>query len=355
MNVNTADKIRGRLLANGWTECAGNEIPDVIIFNTCCVRNTAEQKILSHIAAAGRQKQANKNMIIAVVGCMGEKDRDKLQKTRPYIDIVLGTDNPESIADIICERLALPAPFKPRVNPENKTDTAYIDITYGCENYCSYCIVPFVRGKLRCRPLRDITAEFAAVKDTAETIFLLGQNVNEYFDPETETDFADLLSALCKIPGDFKINFLSSHPKDFDEKIIRVIAENEKIQRDIHLPLQSGCDKILQLMNRKYTVAEYEQKVARLRECVPGIHITTDIICGFPAETEDDFAATVETVKRIAFDAAYIFPYSRRSGTAADGMGGQIPHATKKARATKLIELMRRSQTERRRKQARKA
>lgn len=356
MNVNTADKIRGRLVSNGWTECTDGENPDAVIFNTCCVRNTAEQKILSHIAVAGRQKQANKKMLIAVIGCMGEKDRNKLQKTRPYIDIVLGTDNPESIADIICERFAplvpsIPAAHpKSHTKPKNKTDIVYIDITYGCENYCSYCIVPFVRGKLRCRPAADITAEFMTVKDTAKTIFLLGQNVNEYFDPEAKTDFADLLSALCKIPGSFKINFLSSHPKDFDEKIIRVIAENEQIQRDIHLPLQSGCDKILRLMNRKYTVAEYEQKVARLRECVPGVHITTDIICGFPTETEDDFAATVETVKRIAFNAAYIFPYSRRSGTGADGMDGQVPHAVKKARTTELIAAVREMSLQRKRK-----
>jgi tRNA-2-methylthio-N6-dimethylallyladenosine synthase len=220
-------------------------------------------------------------------------------------------------------------------------DTAYLNITYGCENYCSYCIVPSVRGRLVCRPLHDITAEFTAVKQTAKNIMLLGQNVNEYFDSETNTDFADLLSKLCRIDGEFVINFLSAHPKDFDEKIIRFIADNPKIAKDIHLPIQSGCDRILRLMNRKYTVAEYTEKIELLRKYVPNVRITTDIICGFPTETEEDFAETIAAVKKIKFNAAYIFPYSRRSGTAADKMDGQIPTKIKKERATKLIEIMR--------------
>jgi tRNA-2-methylthio-N6-dimethylallyladenosine synthase len=341
MNVNTATKIRKRFLSCGWTECP--EMPDAIVFNTCCVRDTAEQKILSHIALAGKQKAKNKNMIIAVIGCLAEKDKEKLKKTRPYIDIIIGTTDAESVVDRINELCNIPPSPNPQLNAKDTetVKTAYIDITYGCENNCHYCIVPSVRGRLRCRPFAEIVDEFISVKDTAETIWLLGQNVNEYFDSDSQTDFADLLSHLARTEGNFKINFLSSHPKDFNEKIIKTIAVEPKIAKDIHLPIQSGCDKILSLMNRKYTVAEYEQKIALLRHYIPNVKITTDIICGFPTETEKDFQTTIDTVRRIKFNAAYIFPYSRRSGTKADTMDGQIPQVIKKARTTKLIAIMR--------------
>jgi tRNA-2-methylthio-N6-dimethylallyladenosine synthase len=338
MNVNTAQKISQQLTANGWTEEKAN--PDVIIFNTCCVRNTAEQKILSHIALAGHQKEKNKNLIIAVIGCLSAKDGVKLKKSRPYIDIILGTDDALSVIDKIYEKLNIEYKRIPNKN-SGQRDIAYIDITYGCDNYCSYCIVPFVRGHLRCRPLPEIIAEFNSAAGTAKTIFLLGQNVNEYYDEATQTAFPELLQLLCKKDGSFKINFLSSHPKDFSRELIDVIAAEEKICKDIHLPIQSGCDKILKLMNRKYTVADYINIINNLRAKIPNVKITTDIICGFPTETEDDFNETYNTVKKIKFNAAYIFPYSKRSGTAADKMDGQVPFEIKKARATKLIELLR--------------
>ena len=192
-----------------------------------------------------------------------------------------------------------------------------------------------MRGRLRIRPHDEIIVEFNQVKDTAKDIYLLGQNVNEY------PDFPHLLAELAEQPGDFMLHFLSAHPKDFDIETIKVMARYPKIAHDVHLPMQSGCDKILKLMNRKYTMADYLNKVKLLREYMPDIHITTDIICGFPGETDEDFATTVEAVKQIKFSAAYIFPYSNRSGTAADKMTGQVPFHTRKARATKLVEIMR--------------
>lgn len=321
MNINTAGRITRRLLAAGHKLAARDEDADVIIFNTCCIRNTAEQKILSHIALAKQLKKTNPNLRIAVIGCLSAKRKIS------GVDILLGTTDAESVV----ERLGVTG----NTVPPAATDTAYIDITYGCENYCSYCIVPFVRGKLRIRPYAEIIAEFNQVKDTAKTIFLLGQNVNAY--PE----FPKLLAYLAQQEGNFTLNFLSSHPKDFDEATIKVIAANPKLARDIHLPLQSGCDKILKLMNRKYTVAEYTQKVALLRQYVPGVHITTDIICGFPGETEADFAETVATVKKLRFNACYIFPYSNRSGTVADKLPDQVPFKIRKQRTTKLVEIMR--------------
>lgn len=321
MNVNTAAKITQQLLAAGHSVADYDEEADVIIFNTCCVRNTAEQKILSHIALAKQLKKRRPNLKIAVIGCLSAKR--KIQG----VDILLGTEN---AMDVVA-RLGI----EPQKLPVEVSNTAYIDITYGCENYCSYCIVPFVRGKLRIRPLDEIYAEFNQVKDKAKDIYLLGQNVNAY------PNFPQLLADLAQQTGDFKLHFLSAHPKDFDIETIKVMATYPKIAHDIHLPIQSGCDKILKLMNRKYAVADYLKIVETLREYIPDIHITTDIICGFPGETEEDFATTVKLVEQIKFSAAYIFPYSNRSGTVADKMENQVPFQTRKARATKLVEIMR--------------
>ena len=321
MNVNTAAKITQQLIASGHTIAENDEDADVIIFNTCCVRNTAEQKILSHIALAKQLKRRKPNLKIAVIGCLSAKRKIN------GVDILLGTDN----AMDVVEKLGVVL----RNLPSEQGNTAYIDITYGCENYCSYCIVPFVRGKLRIRPREEIIAEFNQVKDTAKDIYLLGQNVNAY------PDFPQLLAELAQQDGNFTLHFLSAHPKDFDIRTIQVMAQYPKIAHDIHLPMQCGCDKILKLMNRKYTVADYLGKVKLLREYLPDIHITTDIICGFPGETEEDFAETVRVVEEIKFNAAYIFPYSNRSGTAADKMPNQVPFQTRKARATKLVEIMR--------------
>lgn len=321
MNVNTAEKITQQLLHAGHTLAESDDETDVIIFNTCCVRNTAEQKILSHIALAKQLKQRRPHLKIAVIGCLSAKRKIN------GVDILLGTED----AMQVVEKLGTPLQKLPPV----PADTAYIDITYGCENFCSYCIVPFVRGRLRIRPLEEIRQEFNQVKDTAKDIYLLGQNVNAY------PDFPKLLAELAQQTGGFTLHFLSPHPKDFDIETIKVMATYPKIAHDIHLPMQSGCDKILKLMNRKYTVADYLKIVKDLRTYIPDIHITTDIICGFPGETEDDFATTVKVVEEIKFSAAYIFPYSNRSGTVADKMENQVPFRIRKARATKLVEIMR--------------
>ena len=321
MNVNTAAKINQQLLAAGHVVAESDEQADAIIFNTCCVRNTAEQKILSHIALAKQLKQKNPQLKIAVIGCLSVKRKIH------GVDILLGTEDAMNVVEKLGETL--------RPLPPEPTSTAYIDITYGCENYCSYCIVPFVRGKLRIRPIEEIRAEFNQVKDTAKDIYLLGQNVNAY------PNFPQLLAELAQQSGDFKLHFLSPHPKDFDIETIKVMAKYPKIAHDIHLPMQCGCDKILKLMNRKYTVADYKNIIRQLRELIPDIHITTDIICGFPGETDEDFEETVKTVEEIKFSAAYIFPYSNRTGTVADKMENQVPFRTRKARATKLVEIMR--------------
>jgi len=299
MNVHESAQICSFLLSQGHTPAQSAETADILVFNTCKIRNTAEQKILTHIAQARKlAKKQSRTQEIIVTGCLTDQN---------YKDVSKDISVSQSIT-----------------------------ISYGCENFCAYCIVPYVRGREIHRPKQDILAEFDAVTRTG-TVWLLGQNVNSH------PDFIELLDTLCARKGDFKINFMSSHPKDFTTELIDCIARNAKIERNIHLPLQSGCDKILKAMNRRYTVAEYTAKIEYLRKRVPDICITTDIICGFPGETEEDFLQTVETMKKLRFNAAFIFPYSRRTGTAADKMPDQIDTATKKRRTTELVNLMRNS------------
>jgi len=299
MNVHESAQMRLDFERMGMSLANSAHDADILVFNTCKIRNTAEQKILTHIAQAKKlAKKAGRKQEIIVTGCIdGNHDYKK------------------------------PAQNIPVVNS--------ITISYGCENFCAYCIVPYVRGREIHRPKADIIAEFDAIPRTG-TVWLLGQNVNSH------PDFVEILDTLCtRGNSPFSINFMSSHPKDFTPELVDCIARNPKIERNIHLPLQSGCDKILATMNRRYTVAEYTKKIEYLRERVPDVCITTDIICGFPGETEEDFRQSVETMKQLKFNAAFIFPYSRRTGTAADKMPNQIDTATKKRRATELIHLQR--------------
>ena len=355
MNVHESDRMTAQLEAAGHKRTDTDSDAQIIIYNTCCIRNTAEQKIISHIGEAGKLKKKNPDIIVCVVGCLSQRlgSAAALRQKFPFIDIILGTHNIDNLVgaiekvlknkkkviEILEQRLSNGG----LVHTHPQGDVSYVNITYGCENFCAYCIVPFVRGKLICRDIADIEAEFKQIINTnpGKTIFLLGQNVNSYICPRTGTDFVGLIDKLCAIPGDFKLNFLSSHPKDFSVRLVDAIARNPKVERNIHLPLQSGCDKILALMNRGYTVAEYIKKINYLRARVPDVHITTDIICGFPTETEADFKKTIETIRQIKFNAAFIFPYSRRSGTQADKMDGQVDIATKKRRATELIRIQR--------------
>ena len=362
MNVHETEKIEARLFGMGYTRASGDEEADIVVFNTCCVRDTAEQKIISHIGNTGRLKRANPKKIICVVGCLSQRENSaqQLRKKFPFIDIILGTHNIVSLGDkvkqVISNRSKIIEIKDQRDMDDDKAghvmrrdeNAAYINITFGCENYCAYCIVPYVRGKLVSRKIQDVQEEFRQIingENPPRVVFLLGQNVNSYVCPETGASFITLLEHLCDITlhsnSPVLINFLSSHPKDFSKELVETIASNQSIERNIHLPLQSGCDKILKLMNRGYTVQQYTDKIQMLRQAVPGVCITTDIICGFPGETEEDFEQTIETVKAIRFNAAFIFPYSRRTGTVATKMEGQVDMKVKKARTTKLIKLMR--------------
>ena len=326
MNANQSDKIRASLLDAGYCEAKMESDAEILIFNTCCVRNTAEQKILSHIAVASRLDRYK----IAVVGCLAQKN-----KKFKGADIVLGTHNLHKLAEALRHDKFIEIVSQRQNTDFDSITSKSIEITYGCDNSCTYCIVPSVRGNLISRKSSEIINEF---KQTNEPlVFLLGQNVNSYVCPDTGMDFPELLDELCKL-NKCMINFMSSHPRDFSNKLVDVIANNDSIEKRIHLPIQSGCDRILELMNRGYTVADYKKKVDYLREKIPNVKITTDVICGFPTETEEEFRQSAETLKTIGFESAFVFPYSRRSGTVADEMEGQIDHKTKKRRTTELLK-----------------
>lgn len=346
MNVHESEKIAALLEADGYQRTETAADADVIVFNTCCIRNTAELKVISHIGETKRYK----GKIVCVVGCLSQRDAGKIKEKFPHIRVILGTHNIDKIAESIVQYRATKKNVIEVLGQRDGKDSTQIlgvrtsnsiNITFGCENYCSYCIVPYVRGKLICRDSAVIEQEFYALKNNRKPIYLLGQNVNSYICPSTGINFPQLLERLCNIKGDFTINFLSSHPKDFSAELVDVIARNHKIERNIHLPMQSGCDRILGLMNRKYTVSQYVEKIELLRRRVAGVKITTDIICGFPTESDEEFLQTVEVMKTIKFNAAFIFPYSRRSGTVADKMEGQIDGKKKRARATELIKVQR--------------
>jgi tRNA-2-methylthio-N6-dimethylallyladenosine synthase len=315
MNAHESDRLREMLLRGGLEVASVPEKADFIIFQTCSIRDTAARKVITHILQAKKHTKAK----ICVIGC--------LDKKIPAADIQLGTNELEKLAEMICG-----------TRPDARFGVGNsVIIMHGCQNFCAYCIVPYVRGKETSRDIDEIIAEFTQIKDCKKVIYLLGQNVNSYKCPRTGADFVTLLDKVCAVEGDFVINFLSSHPKDFTPALVDCIARNPKIERNIHLPLQSGSNKVLKLMNRGYTVEQYLEKIDLLRKRVDGVRITTDIICGFPGESEEDFLETVNVMRRVKFNAWFVFAYSIREGTAAQKMDGHLDEKIKKERTTRLL------------------
>ncbi len=355
MNVHESEKIAGILRAKGYTREAREEEADIIVFNTCCIRENAENHAYGNIGALKKMKKARPSLLIAVGGCMTQQDgaAEKLKKKFPFVDIVFGTHNLEELGRLIDlkegrkKAVVEIVPGKERVEGEDKDisfrtsyPNAWVNIMYGCNNFCSYCIVPYVRGRERSRRPENILAEANALLDEGyKEITLLGQNVNSYGnDAGGVFTFPQLLDKICKRKEKFRLRFMTSNPKDFGEELIRAVAENEQVCNLIHLPVQAGSDRILKLMNRKYTAEEYLKKVELLRKAVPGCCLTTDLMVGFPTETEEDFQDTLRLVKEAGFSTAFTFVYSPRAGTAAAAMEGQIPDEVKKDRIMRLVE-----------------
>lgn len=347
MNIHDSEKIAGILRDMGYDECNSPEEADVVVFNTCCIRETAEKKIYGHIGQMKKLKRKKPNLIVAVCGCMSQQEgaSEHIRQSYPFVDVVLGTGNLNMLrqgienagrqrlfnTDFCCVR--------EEDFPQYRTSypNAWVNINYGCNNFCTYCIVPYVRGRERSRRPEDILAEVKGLLSNGyKEITLLGQNVNSYGKDIEGASFASLLREIGKLPGKFRLRFMTSHPKDLTQDIIDAVAEHKNICNNVHLPVQSGSSRILKAMNRRYDRESYLALVERIKECIPDVGITTDIMVGFPGETEEDFCDTLGLVRKAQFSSAFCFVYSPRKGTPASLMP-QIDDAVKKDRITRLL------------------
>ena len=364
LNENDSEKLCGMLEKMGYTKTEKQNDADLALFNTCCVRENAEDKLFGKLGELKRLKE-QKGIIIAIGGCMMQEKHitDKIKESYPFVDILFGTHTlhkfPEDLYKVIEEKRKLEdildidgkiyegLPIK-----RDSKIKASVTIMNGCNNFCSYCIVPYVRGRERSRQPRDIIEEVKKLaKEGYKEITLLGQNVNSYLRVEREKNipfeeyqgvnsFATLLRAINKIDGIERIRFISPHPKDFTDDVIEAIADCEKVCKLVHLPLQSGNTKVLKEMNRKYTKEQYLNLVEKMKNKIPNLTLSTDIIVGFPGETDEEFEDTLEVVEKVRFEQVYMFIYSRRVGTPGDKMQNQIPEDIKHKRFDKLKALV---------------
>lgn len=354
MNAHDSESLAGILEIMGYAPAQAREEADIIVFNTCCVRENAENRIKGNIGAVKPLKEKRPDLITVVCGCMTQQPgvAESLKKTFSFIDIVMGSGCvhklPELLLEVLSGRRTAPLLSGPNEAITEHTpvkrvrkESAYINIMYGCNNFCSYCIVPYVRGRERSRRSEDILEEARALAgDGCLEIVLLGQNVNSYGKDSGEISFAQLLRRLDKIDGIKRISFMTSHPKDLSEELIDAMAQCEHVSNQLHLPVQSGSDRILRLMNRKYTRAHYMDLVRSIRKSIPDIGLSTDLIVGFPGETDEDFEDTLSLCREIGFASAFTFIYSKRSGTPAASMPEQVPLKIKRERIMKLIEVV---------------
>ncbi len=356
MNVHESEKLAGILEKNGYTQGNDATEADIVVFNTCAIRENAEQKIFGNIGELKNIKIAKPDMIIAVGGCMSQQTgyADEIMKRYPFVDIVFGTHNLadfEKFVKIKTEqnKKVVEISEDETIALRDKIDmcrtsgvNAWVNIMYGCNNFCTYCIVPYVRGREVSRPEKDILSEVEnLIKDGYKQITLLGQNVNSYLDDkgEQKITFAKLLSDLDKIDGEYRLRFMTSHPKDLSSEVIDVIANSKHICHSIHLPVQAGSNTVLKSMNRRYTKESYLKLVDEIKTKMPDCELTTDIIVGFPGETEEDFLQTLDIVEKVKYMQIFAFNYSKRRGTVAEKMEGQVALATKKERLSRLLAL----------------
>ena len=350
MNIADAERMEGQLQAAGYARTEETADADIILINTCCVRETAEDKVYGKIGEIKKVKEKNPNLIFGIAGCMAQKEGDNLMRRAPHIDFVLGTGKVQELARIIGEIQAehstvVDVALSDSEIAENLPVarggkfSAWVPIMYGCNNYCTYCIVPYVRGRERSRAPEEVVAEVRrAVAEGCREVMLLGQNVNSYGKDHKAADFADLLRMVDEVEGIRRVRFMTSHPKDISDKLIDTIKSGTHICEHIHLPVQYGSSRILKAMNRGYTVEKYRERALRVREALPDASLTTDLIVGFPGETEEDFAEMLAFLREMRYDSAYTFLYSKRSGTPAATMESQVPDDVKHARLSLLME-----------------
>lgn len=352
MNEEDSEKLSGMLKRVGYTKTENKEDAGIILFNTCCVRENAENKVFGNLGSLKHLKKENPDLIIGICGCMMQQEgmADKILKKFPYVNIVFGTHNaykfPEYLNRVKTEGVQIKEIFNKETDiveglPIDRESNvkAFVTIMYGCNNFCTYCIVPYVRGRERSRKPEDILNEVRElVAQGYKEITLLGQNVNSYGKGlEEEVDFAKLLRMINEIEGLERVRFMTSHPKDLTHDVIMAIKECDKLCEQIHLPVQSGSNSILKKMNRHYTKEYYLDLIKKIKEEIPGVTLTTDIIVGFPGETEEDFQETLELVKEVGYSSAFTFIYSRRNNTPADMMLNQVSEEDKHHRFNRLV------------------
>ncbi len=353
-NENDSERIAGALEMCGYEITENADDAQMIIINTCAIREHAEIRALSEAGQFKGRKERDRSIKIGLCGCMAQQAhrREQIYKSYPYVDFVFGTDMHHRLPEII--KTAFSAKKRFSFITEAKHDEfgiisegmpvrresnykAWVPVMYGCNNFCTYCVVPYARGRERSRRREDVVAEVRSlVEQGYKDITLLGQNVNSY---NGGCDFATLLDECASFGGEYRMRFMTSHPKDASSSLIDVIASNKNVAKHFHLPVQSGSSRVLKLMNRKYTREQYLEKALEIKEKNPEISLTTDIICGFPTETDEDFADTMSLVKQVGFDMIYTFIYSPRPGTVAAEMEGQIPKAISNERFKALSDM----------------
>jgi tRNA-i(6)A37 thiotransferase enzyme miaB len=351
MNESDSERLAHQLESVGYVPTEEVHEADLIILNTCCVRETAENKIYGRIGELKHLKEKNKNLIIAITGCMAQKNQADMFKRAPHIDIVLGTHNIQHINEMVKEvqrtkKRQVNVDMDNTVLPElaakpNGTFFAWVPIMNGCNKFCTYCIVPHVRGREISRPVEAIVKDVRELGEKGfKEITLLGQNVNSYgLDFKDGTDFGTLVDALDGIPGIERIRYMTSHPQDMTKGMVDALGRSSNIVTQLHLPVQSGSDNILKRMNRHYSVEQYKDLLQYCREKIDGVTITTDIIVGFPGETEEDFQQTLQLLKDVRYDMAFTFIYSKRSGTPAAEFEEQVPEEVKRVRLQALMDV----------------
>ena len=352
LNENDSEKIAGMLNEMNYHETDDMNSADIIIFNTCCVRENAEQKLFGKVGEVKKIKE-KKNVILAICGCMMQEQAmlDKIKQSYKYVDIIFGTHTLQQFPEDLYKCLIKKEKVKDVIDIDgevyeglpikrNNKFKASVTIMYGCDNFCTYCIVPYVRGRERSREPEEILKEIKELAaDGYKEITLLGQNVNSYKGNDVIKNFADLLEEVCKIEGIERVRFTSPHPKDFTDDVIETIANNPKICKIIHVPLQSGNTKVLKEMNRKYSKEQYLELIEKIRNRIPNVEFSTDIIVGFPGESEEEFEDTLDVVRKVNFEQIFMFIYSPRIGTIAAKREDQVDENIKHERFTRLQKL----------------
>jgi tRNA-2-methylthio-N6-dimethylallyladenosine synthase len=348
MNLADSEIVLGIMKKHGYSLTDDISKADVILVNTCSVREHAEQRVIGRLSSFLRYKKRKPDLVIGVLGCMAERLKKRLIEEENLADIVVGPDEYRKLPQLVSDAFAGHKGIAVKLSKVETYDditplrtegiSAWITVMRGCDKFCTFCVVPFTRGRERSRPLDSIVKEVEMLSSQGyREVTLLGQNVNSYRDGNY--DFADLLSAVARVDRNMRIRFTTSHPKDMSDKLIQTIAEHPNICNYIHLPVQSGSDRILELMNRTYDRKHYLELVRKIRKTIPGVSLSTDIIAGFPTETEEDHKMTLSLLEEVRFDGAFMFKYSPREGTKAYAMGDDVPDEVKVRRLTEIIEL----------------